>query len=60
MRANDQGNYFFIANPVAVDSVKNAAEALRDSLAGEDIHPSDVDEIILRFKTRIREVKSHG
>lgn len=60
MRAKDQGSYFFIANPVAVDSVSNAAEALRDSLAGEDLRQSDVEEIILRFKTRIREVKSHG
>jgi hypothetical protein len=45
---------------VSVDSMSNAAEALRDSLAGEDLHPSNVEEIILRFKTRIREVKSHG
>lgn len=60
MNADDQGNFYFIANPVAVDSVRNLCEALRDSLAGEDIHPSDLEGIIERFKTRIREVKSHG
>lgn len=60
MKANDLGNFYFIANPIGVDSVKNACDALRDSMAGEDIHASDLEGIIDRFKTRIREVKSHG
>lgn len=56
----DIGSYYFIANPVGVSNLQDACQAVRDSLANEDLHPSEVEDIIDRFKTRIREVKSHG
>ncbi len=57
MRITDTGNFYFIANPVAVDSVKDALNALRDCLDEDEV---DVEDIIEKFRSRIREVKPHG
>lgn len=56
----DVGSYYFIANPVGVSNFQDACQAVRDSLANEYLEPGEVEDIIDRFKARIREVKSHG
>lgn len=57
MKHHDTGNFFYIANPVVVHSVKDTLNALRDCLDEDEV---DVREILEKFQSRIREVKSHG